>query len=375
MKEITRYTALNSIHIDNLITERVCIEKNMELTLTQKKTILLLASLLTSDDSEIEEVSITFAEYFRVMQMDYSSKYKELLEKSILNFCSKCFYIETKNNEKCLKKEVFRWIDKAYINYKDSTVHLKLSDDLKPYFLNLSDKARTIFQLGYTLNFSCKYSIDVYMFASRCKNMNVPYLLKIEDAAKRFGDGKYKDYANLMRRVIEPAVKEINEKSDLKVTVRAIRKKNKTTHIAFLVLKKFGAELEKANEWKHTILNVKKVNEKVKEAFEDTLMLDSINRSFTDADDIDDLDSFDSTEYLEKIKEHTSKKTYSQTHKTIKNIFDDDEDDDSNFDIHNLISVYEEFVKNDENDLYADEDIKEEHKRMLAYYKSQLNKK
>lgn len=299
-------TALNSVHISNVIAERAHIEKNMALTLAQKKTVLYLASLIQEEDTELEEVVISIADYFRLMGMEYSGGYKKELEKSLLNFCSKCFYLPLKNGQ---YKVVCRWLDKAAIDYEHGELHLKLDETLKPYFIQLSGQARTIFQLGYVLKFKYKYTPDLYMFASRCKNLNVPYSMPIADALKRFGDGKYKDYSNLKKWVLDKAVAEVNEKSELTVKFEPIYNKRKITHIAFMVFKKNGRALEVANEWKKELVKTKSFNDSVRELFEDDIIDDAIMTGYLDYSDPDSINAFSSDEYLE-WKEHINKKSY-----------------------------------------------------------------
>lgn len=362
MKDINDVTLLNSIHIDNVITEHTRTDKKNQLTLTQKKTILLLASLLTKDDLEMSEVTLSIADYFRIMQVDYTGRTKEELRKSILNFTSKCFYLPISGSD-CF----YHWLDKAEINYDEGTITFKLSNDLKPFFLNMSGKARTIFQLGYALQFSGKYTIDLYMFASRAKNLNAPYNMKLEEVLERFGDHKYNRYTDIMRFVIEPSIREINEKSDLKVYAKPIRKKNKTTHIAFMVFKKTGKQLQEANEWQDRILNVKTVNDKVREAFEDEIFIDAVDRKFVNPDDPDVWD-FDSEEYLKKTKTHKTKAEYKKPVKPADDP-DIDEDDDyendnlGNIDIKRKIQIYENMLSEADNEFEV-QNINEELKRL-----------
>ena len=301
-------TALNSVHIANVISERIRIEKNMALTLSQKKMVLYLASLIQEEDTELQEVTVSIADYFRLMGMDYSGGYKKELEKSLINICSKCFWLPLKNGQ---YKVMCRWLDKAIIDYEHGELHLKLDETLKPYFIQLSGQARTIFQLGYVLKFKYKYTPDVYMFASRCRNLNVPYAMPIADALKRFGEGKYKDFSNLKKWVLDNAVSEINEKSDLTVRFNPVKNGRKITHIAFMVFKKTGQALEEANDWKKELVKKKSFNDEVRELFEDDIIDDAIDRGYLDYSDPDSINAFSADDFLE-WKEHVSKKSYAK---------------------------------------------------------------
>lgn len=303
-------TTLNSVHIANVISEKMRTEQNMSLTLTQKKLIFYLISQIQETDIDLKRTSISFSDFFRLTETDYSGGYKERLEKQLINFCSKCFWLPhpIKN-----MKIVCRWLDECVIDYDNGIIHLKLSETLKPYFLELSKKARTIFQLGYVLQFKYRYTPDIYLFVSRCKNLNAPYLLPINEAYQRFGEGKYNNLYDLKRRVLNPSIQEINEKSELTVQVDYIKSKRKTTHICFIVRKKTGQALLEASEWKERVKK-KTVSDKAKELFNEAILEEATVCDYVDCSDPDSISTFDEEEFLDSRK-HLTKEEYSNSKK------------------------------------------------------------
>ncbi len=309
MNNDIEYKKLNSIHMANVIAERIHIEKKMALTLAQKKLILYLASLIQQNDFELKESVISISDYFRLLGIEYGGNQKEKLKKSLLEICSKCFYLPAGNGRYDI---VCRWLERAYIDYSKSEIHLKLDETLKPYFIQISEQARTIFQLGYVMQFQYKYSPDLYAFASRCKNLNAPYLMPIEEALQRFGENKYKDYANLKKWVLDKSVDEINKKSELKMYFKPQRNsRGKTTHVVFIVFKKTGKALEEANEWKKQLPKSKNIHDEIRELFEETIMDNAIDDGYLDYTDPDALSNFSLEEYLD-WKCHLTKKEYSE---------------------------------------------------------------
>ncbi len=308
MYDDIKNNALNSVHIANVISERVHVEKKMALTLAQKKLILYLVSLIQEEDSNLKENVISISDYFKLLGVDYGGNQKEKLKKTLLEICSKCFYLPAENGRYDV---VCRWVERAYIDYEKSEIHLKLDETLKPYFLELSKKARTIFQLGYILKFQYKYTPDLYTFASRCKNLNVPYAMPINEAYQRFGYGKYNNITDLMRFVINKSIDEINEKSDLTVRVKLQKNNNKTTHICFMVFKKTGSALEQAESWKRDLKKAKSFHDEVRELFNEDIMDEAIDNNYLDYTDPDALSNFSLEEYLD-WKCHLTKKEYSE---------------------------------------------------------------
>lgn len=310
MYEAIEYQKLSSIHMANVIAEKIHVEKRMALTLMQKKIILFLLSLIQQDDVEMKETVIPIADFFRLLDLEYSGRNLEVLKKSIIDLCCKAFWLPVGENGRY--EVVARWVSEASIDTEKAELHFKLDQKLSPFFLQLAGRARTIFQLGYALQFKSKYAIDLYELAARCKNMNNVYTMPIETALKRFGDGKYTQWAQLNRRVLEPAAKEVNAKSDLKITYNTVlNRRGKVTHIAFYVTKKTGAALELANMWKHQLPKTKSVNDQIREAFEDTLLDEAIDCGFFSPTNPEELDNFDPDEFLE-WKQHLSKKEYDE---------------------------------------------------------------
>ena len=134
--------------------------------------------------------------------------------------------------------------------------------------------------------------------------------MPIEEAYQRFGEGKYKNLTDLKRFVLDNAIKEINEKSELNVKVDYIKNKRKTTHICFTVRKKTGQALIEANEWKNQVKQ-KTVNEKAKELFSDYTLNEAVKSNYIDRNDLDAFDNFNEQEYLES-RRHLTKEEYNK---------------------------------------------------------------
>lgn len=304
--------ALKSVHIENEFVEKIHIEPKMALTLNQQKIILYLASLIDKNSEKLQEVELPISEYFKIIGRSYSRNSRELLEKNLISLGSKTLLLPNKTGD---YKILCRWLDTVEIDYRNNVLHLKLSETLAPYFLALSGKARTIFQLGYALQFRKSHSIDLYIYFCRFKNLNRPIMIPIDEALNRFGNGVYKRYTDLMRHVIKPAVDEVNEKSDLTVSVKTITDNRKTTHICFYIIKKIGEQRINAESWK----KCKKSNLKtvIEELFEDDFIKEAQERNILPRDISSDdpaLNDF-GLETLVKLKKHKSKVSNSSIEK------------------------------------------------------------
>ena len=74
----------------------------------------------------------------------------------------------------------------------------------------------------------------------------------------QFAYGKYDNFANFRKKVLDIAIREINAKSDINVRYRAVKKGVAYNEIWFYVASKTGAALERVSDWKNTKIPTQK---------------------------------------------------------------------------------------------------------------------
>jgi plasmid replication initiation protein len=82
-----------------------------------------------------------------------------------------------------------------------------------------------------------KYAIIFYELAMRYSKVEIPQLT-IEDFKKLTGTENYRDFRDLRIKVITPAIAEINEKSDIKMSYEIFKQGRKVIEIKFHITKK-----------------------------------------------------------------------------------------------------------------------------------------
>jgi len=113
---------------------------------------------------------------------------------------------------------VFQWINRA--DYENGTLTLRLSDDIKPYMLDLADKGYfTKYQLSQILSFNSYYAIRLYQLL-KCEEGATwsgkdEWSFTIDELRDFFQTGKaYKGYEgdtrDLLKKTIKTAIKELN---------------------------------------------------------------------------------------------------------------------------------------------------------------------
>lgn len=151
------------------------------------------------------------------------------------------------NADGVVEKESYvpiRWIGDWEVDITDGQIIIQLHERLKPFFLNLR-KNYTKTELYCYLAFKCRYSFPLYDLFRSYINLTIrngkPYtikmtisefrkLLNIEDKLLRFAD--------VRARVIEPAMKEINQYTEIDAEYTTTKNKQAVSGINFIIYPK-----------------------------------------------------------------------------------------------------------------------------------------
>ena len=191
-----------------------------QLSTNEQKIVLFLISQINPIiDSEFKEYEFSIQDFCKVCGIKYGGASYSLIKEQIQNIADKSLWIELDNGTETL----IRWIAKARID-KTGFIRIKLDDDLKPYLLQLMTNF-TKYQLLYTLKFKCKYSIRLFELAHSIHfDKTKPYTrrFELEQFKQLLGAETYTDYKDFRKRVLKPAVEEINKYSDISIEVNRI---------------------------------------------------------------------------------------------------------------------------------------------------------
>lgn len=213
----------NNERYEIVVKSNELIQKSrFSLTTNQQKIILYLISKLKYQDNDFKELKVDIKDFCRVCGIDLSSgrTYNEL-KNSIKQIADKSIWIDKENGDSAL----VRWIEKPIIHKNDGIITIKLDEDLKPYLLDLKEKY-TQYELIYTLKMKSKYSIRLYeLLKSRQYNKLKNYTVKysINELKKLLDAENYKTFKDFRRRVIEKAIEEINNFSDINIECLTIK--------------------------------------------------------------------------------------------------------------------------------------------------------
>ena len=142
------------------------------------------------------------------------------------------FWIEEGDDEVLL-----RWIDSTRITKKSGKVSIRFSDEIAPYLFDLQERF-TQYELYQTLALKGAYSIALYELW-KSHSFKDKITVSIDDLKIYLSiTDKYKEYKALRRKVIEPAVEEVNKYTDLNVKWEPYKQGRSYVAITFYIEKK-----------------------------------------------------------------------------------------------------------------------------------------
>lgn len=125
-----------------------------------------------------------------------------------------------------------RWVWLAEYNEGDATVTLGFSPPVLPYLTMLGGEF-TRFKLKHIGNIGSQYGLRMYEIAAQWRRSG-RFSLSLQELRDRFALGdKYPSVKELQRRVITPGISEVNEHTELRVTIEPKRKGRKIVGFDF----------------------------------------------------------------------------------------------------------------------------------------------
>lgn len=216
-------------------------KSRFNLGLQQQKIILYLISQITPYDEDFKLYEFSIQEFCRVCGIDATSgKNYEDLKSAIKEIADKSLWISISEDEETL----LRWIEKPYINKKDGVIKIKLDSDMRPYLLRLKANF-TSYELIWTLHFKSKYTIRLYELIKSIHFRELETFRRkysVEELKRLLGGERYKEYRDFKRRVLKPAVEEINAYSDKVVSFEEYKQRRWVVAVEFTVSSKDGLE-------------------------------------------------------------------------------------------------------------------------------------
>jgi len=218
--------------VDNRVTQsNRLIEASHTLTLNEKRLVLAAASMIDPRKPLPKDGYLTIRadEFADVFGLDVRHAYEALDDAA-----SRLFERDIRRYSKGKIVERMRWV--FHVKYKagQGCVELGFSPTVLPH-LTMLNKAFTSYQLKQVGNLSSFYAVRLYELMSQFlkigqRECTLDQLRDMLDLGT-----KYQDVKDMRKRVLDPAIKELNAGTDLAVTVEPRRKGRKIVGFAFTI--------------------------------------------------------------------------------------------------------------------------------------------
>lgn len=190
------------------------VKGKQDMTLQEARIIRLLITQVVKEDKDLKTYVCTVKDFAKFLNISSSNIYRDI--RSICDsLLQKVVRVGTGNPKD--PWEIFQWVQLA--KYDGQNIKLMLSEQIKPYVIEL-DKYFTQYKLLNILAMDSYYAIRFYELLKCEEGLtrgNKEYLeFTIEELRKFFDcENKLVRISQFKEKVIEIAVREINQKTDI----------------------------------------------------------------------------------------------------------------------------------------------------------------
>ncbi|MDQ7055261.1 MAG: replication initiation protein [Persephonella sp.] len=227
----------------NAVMENTLIEARYNLTVEEQRLVLSTIAML--DNVETAQSGFPMLKIPKKLIIETTGIHEKnyhQIKTALRRLMQRIIEIETIEEDGKRRFKLYQWFSKAEYKEGDSFIEVQFHPDLKPYLLELKQRFTKI-PLKQVLQLRSKYAIRLYELLKRYEDtgFRTDYIPELRE---KLGvkEGEYERFFDFERRVLKPAIKEINEKTDLEVSYEKKKTGRKITHIEFEINSKNAKE-------------------------------------------------------------------------------------------------------------------------------------
>lgn len=236
-KEIT-------LNTDNYVvmSKNMVLHSASNLNLNELKLLRFFIMQTRKDDKELFEFSVSVKDVANSLEISPKVLYRNL-EKMTKHLMQEVIYIGNSNKDKW---KMFHWVDVC--DYDNGTLTIKISDELKPFLLDLQG-VFTRYHLSDIVGLNSVYAIRIYeIISGNMRDDNLPFAdnavsfsVSIDEIRKATDTvNKFERFSSFNAKVIQTAIKEINAKSRYHVSATPYKSGRQVVGYDFLIESQAG---------------------------------------------------------------------------------------------------------------------------------------
>ena len=219
------------------------IEASYRLTINEIRILALTVGVMDPNSNQ-QVFDFTVADFVREFpEIQLKNAYKEI-QVAIKKLYDRSVRTEDKN-----RITDFRWVSSKTYYKNEGRFRIALTNEVMPYLTQIKGQF-TRYQLRHISAFNSVYSIRIYELCSQYKSKGEREI-SLEDLKKWLQvEDKYKQLKDFKRRVLEPSMMEINEKSDLYIEYEQIKRGRSIVALKFFITQARPTKQAPQNEQK-----------------------------------------------------------------------------------------------------------------------------
>lgn len=244
-----------------VVKSNALVEASYRLSLNEQRLILSCISQIRRDEHVTDQLmySLSGSEFAKICGIDPKIAYQQL-QSAALTLKRREIRITDKPNGAGHHEEVLitGWVQSIRYVKKNGVVRLRFNHDIIPYLTELS-RCFTSYKLKNVVCMSSSYGVRIYELLVQWGNRGEREI-SLEWLKENLQIGnKYKELIDFKKRVLTPAIKDINENSDMFVRCSQRKTGRKVTHIIF----QFGFKEEQKIKFKKSEIKIQGVEKSV----------------------------------------------------------------------------------------------------------------
>ena len=224
---------MNKNKKDLVVKDNALINASYYLSLTEQRLILLAiiqarAEKMTSSN----EFKVQVSSYINAFGVERSTAY-EALQKAVDTLINRRFsYYRIVNDQQ--EKVTTNWVQSVAYATNESYIKIKFTDDVMPLITQL-EKHFTSYQLEQVKDLSSIYAIRLYELMMQWRSSGKTQQIPIDELRYKLGiePDQYKQMVNFKTKVLDFAIDQINEHTDIKASYEQHKEGRSITGFTF----------------------------------------------------------------------------------------------------------------------------------------------
>ena len=221
---------------DLVVKSNALIQASYSLTLAEQHVILSAITQVRRDEKITDEVFYTVTANALSDVSGFKSKHEyETLKEAGERLWGRTLVVHEKPNGEgytTAKTRKMRWVQEAVYHDDTGAIQLRFSKPILPYLTALSSEFSQ-YKFKHIANMKSRYGIRLYELLIQWRTAGEREV-EIDWLRQTWGlDGKYPSICDLKKRVLDPAINDINAYSNLSVTCVQRKTGRKVTHFQF----------------------------------------------------------------------------------------------------------------------------------------------